>query len=108
MTDLTARGFKVKSKHKCDMCGKKHARHVIMDPNKFPNNDPDAREDTWDVCPDCKLFVEQGVMDSYALMGLVALAKSGDTKAVEELGKHPNFSRAYKTYKDIGGKKDAT
>ena len=107
MTDLTAHNkrfelFKVKKDHKCDMCGEEPATIVILDPNKFPDNEIGDRNDTWDVCSACKGFAEQGITDSYALMALTTLGEDEvGQQIVEALGKNPKFAQAYEWYKDI-------
>jgi len=45
----------------CVCCGENAPTKVILDPNKFPRNDPTEREDTWDVCDECHKFVVAGL-----------------------------------------------
>lgn len=77
MTDLKVTQFKVKKNLTCDMCGEEKATLVIMDPNKFPDNDLSKREDYLDVCEGCREFVNVAVSDEYKLMACRTLVKGG-------------------------------
>jgi hypothetical protein len=68
--------FKVKPNHTCDMCGIKKATCVILDPNIYPENDYSNRKHYWDVCKECRKFVNWGMGKSYEVMIEVACDKA--------------------------------
>ena len=47
---------------KCEFCGKWFPKWKILDPNKFPDNNP---EDTWKVCTTCRIFINVTFHDGY-------------------------------------------
>lgn len=51
----------------CEMCGEKPPTIVILDPNVFPENNYEKRDDFWDVCQECKEFIEWGMGKSVEL-----------------------------------------
>jgi hypothetical protein len=65
MGDLTIKYKTVQKDAICTMCGDVPAEVVIFDPNKFPANEED---DTWDVCKDCRDFINKGMDMSHATM----------------------------------------
>jgi hypothetical protein len=70
--DFTARVDRIPNK-KCVSCGCDSATKVILDPNKFPNN---GEKDTWDVCEECKYFIER-LMGQYYKEMAERIIKSG-------------------------------
>lgn len=59
--DMESEHRPVKENHICDMCGEQPAELVILNPNRFPDNDWDVNSDYWDVCNECNEFISWGM-----------------------------------------------
>lgn len=64
--------FKIRKK-KCEMCGEKKPVVIIYNPNRFPANDDNKREDFWDVCKKCYEFVNWGMSRIPDVTGIDAI-----------------------------------
>ena len=99
-------GHKIRKK-KCEMCGEKKPVIVILNPNRFPANDDNNRDDFWDVCNDCYKFVNWGMGIVPGMKGIDSIGEPLKLKRIKRLKATDHIAtKRQKRYKNYGWETD--